>query len=313
MDAEVPDGEGDLAIEARSLRMAYDGTEVVHGIDLSVTRGEVFAVLGPNGAGKTTTIEILEGFRRRTAGDVTVLGCDPERGGASWRERVGVVLQASAPESELTVAETLALYGGFYRRPVPAARLLELCGLTDQAHMRNKRLSGGQQRRLDVALALTGNPELLFLDEPTTGFDPAARRSAWHMIADLKELGTTIVLTTHYLEEAESLADRIAVIDRGRIVAEGTPATLGDRHLMPATITFRLPPGTQRPPHVTPGPPAGPYRIDAADPTRILCELTRWAVDRGLTLEDIDVSQPSLEDVYLRLTEPGNEREAIPA
>jgi ABC-2 type transport system ATP-binding protein len=288
------------AIDVRSLRMAYGATEVVHGIDLSVGSGEVFAVLGPNGAGKTTTIEILEGLRRRTGGDVDVLGVDPERAGASWRERIGVVLQSSSPEAELTAAETLRLYAGFYATPAPVDHLLELCGLQDQASVRNKRLSGGQQRRLDVALALVGNPELLFLDEPTTGFDPAARRGAWRMIEGLKALGTTIVLTTHYLEEAEILADRIAVVVRGHIVADGTPAELGGRDRAATTVTFRLAEGT-------PGPAGverveGLFRLETEDPTRVLHEISGWAIDRDLALEDVEVRRPSLEDVYLQLT-----------
>jgi ABC-2 type transport system ATP-binding protein len=290
------------AIEVRCLHMAYGDNEVVHGVDLTVHRGEVFAVLGPNGAGKTTTLEILEGFRRRTDGDATVLGQDPWNAGADWRERIGVVLQSSNPEAELTVSETLGLYGGFYRSPVPTARLLELCGLTEQAGVRNKRLSGGQQRRLDVALALAGNPELLFLDEPTTGFDPAARRTAWEMIAGLKSLGTTIVLTTHYLEEAEFLADRIAVIHRGRIVAEGTPATLGGRDQLPTDITFRLPAGTLAPPAATTSGEDGTWHLRTTDPTQTLYELTKWALDRGHSLVELNVRRPALEDMYLDLT-----------
>jgi ABC-2 type transport system ATP-binding protein len=289
------------AIEAASLRMSYVDTEVVHGIDLTVHRGEIFAVLGPNGAGKTSTIEILEGFRRRTGGDATVLGHDPQTAGPDWRERIGVVLQSSSPEGELTVEETLGLYGGFYRRPVPTARLLELCGLSEQKHVRNKRLSGGQQRRLDVALALVGSPELLFLDEPTTGFDPAARRAAWEMIAGLKTLGTTIVLTTHYLEEAEYLADRIAVIHRGHIVAEGSPATLGGRDRLPTEIIFQLPAGAAAPPAGVRA-EGGRYRVGTPDPTRLLHELSGWAIAHGYALADIEVHRPSLEDVYLRLT-----------
>ena len=288
------------AIDVKNLCMAYDATEVVHGIDLTVGSGEVFAVLGPNGAGKTTTIEILEGFRRRTGGEVRVLGVDPERAGASWRERIGVVLQSSSPEAELTAVETLRLYAGFYATPAPIDHLLELCGLQDQASMRNKRLSGGQQRRLDVALALVGNPELLFLDEPTTGFDPAARRGAWRMIEGLKSLGTTVVLTTHYLEEAEILADRIAIVVQGHVVAEGTPTELGGRDRAPTTITFRLAEGTPGPAGVERV--AGLFRLETGDPTRVLHEISGWAIDRDVVLEDVDVRRPSLEDVYLELT-----------
>jgi ABC-2 type transport system ATP-binding protein len=300
--ATATTAESDLAIEVTGLRMAYGETEVVHGIDLAVRRGEVFTVLGPNGAGKTTTLEILEGFRRRTGGHVRVLGTDPWKAGARWRERIGVVLQSSTPEPELTVVETVDLYAGFYDHPVPTAKVLELTGLTAQARTRNQRLSGGQQRRLDVALALVGEPELMFLDEPTTGFDPAARRSAWHMIEGLKALGTTIVLTTHYLEEAEILSDRIAVIDAGRIVAEGTPATLGGRDRAQTDITFRLPVGAESPPLGCTPTGEGRQHLGSYDPTRDLHELTQWAVSRGLALEELDVRRPSLEDVYLQLT-----------
>ena len=215
------------AISARGLRMRYGTHEVVGGIDLEVHAGEVFAFLGPNGAGKTTTVEILEGYRKRTGGELSVLGCDPARAGASWCARIGVVLQESQPEPELTVAECLSLYAGYYPTPRPVAETLELVGLKGHAQVRCGTLSGGQRRRLDVALALIGDPELIFLDEPTTGFDPSARRSAWELIAGLRSLGKTIFLTTHYMEEAEELADRIAVIAAGQIVAQGTPGTLG--------------------------------------------------------------------------------------
>jgi ABC-2 type transport system ATP-binding protein len=294
----------EAAVEVHSLRMAYGDTEVLHGFDLSVPRGEIYAVLGPNGSGKTTTLEILEGFLPRSDGNVRVLGEDPARAGAPWRERIGVVQQTSTPEAELTVEETLRLYAGFYARPAAIADLLELCGLTEQAGMRNKRLSGGQQRRLDVALALVGSPELLFLDEPTTGFDPAARRAAWAMVAGLRARGTTIVLTTHYLDEAEALADRIAVLDRGRVVAEGPPSELGGRDRAETRITF----------HVPVDPPAfagaeviggGLCSVRTDDPTRSLHELTSWAVEHGITLGGLEVRRPSLEDVYLRLTEEG--------
>ncbi len=296
--------EPEPAIEVEQLRMAYGDTEVVHGIDFSVARGEVYTVLGPNGAGKTTTIEILEGFRRRTGGSARVLGSDPWKASARWRGRIGVVLQLSTPEPDLTVTETVDLYAGFYDHPVPTATILELCGLTPQARTRNGRLSGGQQRRLDVALALVGDPELMFLDEPTTGFDPAARRSAWSMISGLKARGTTIVLTTHYLEEAEALSDRIAVVDAGRIVAEGTPQTLGGRDRAATEVTFRLPIGAAAPSGcISAG--EGVHHLRTDDPTRDLYELTAWAVDRGLVLEDLAVRRPSLEDVYLQLTNEG--------
>jgi ABC-2 type transport system ATP-binding protein len=295
----------EAAVEVHSLRMAYGDTEVLHGFDLSVPRGEIYAVLGPNGSGKTTTLEILEGFLPRSDGNVRVLGEDPAHAGAPWRERIGVVQQTSTPEAELTVEETLRLYAGFYARPVAIADLLELCGLTEQAGMRNKRLSGGQQRRLDVALALVGSPELLFLDEPTTGFDPAARRAAWAMVAGLRALGTTIVLTTHYLDEAEALADRIAVLDRGRIVAEGPPSELGGRDRAETRITFHVP---VEPPIFAGAEEVigdGCYSVRTDDPTHALYELTNWAVEHGVVLGGLEVRRPSLEDVYLELTEEG--------
>src|SRR5580698_8618701 len=232
----------DAAIEVTGLTMRYGSRQVVNGIDFTVNHGEVFAFLGPNGAGKTTTVEVLEGFRSRTAGTVRVLGIDPESAPSAWRDRVGVVLQSSVPEPDLTVRETVELYAGFYRRPRPVDEVLALTGLEAQAGMRNRRLSGGQQRRLDVALALVGDPDLLFLDEPTTGFDPAARRAAWQTVAELKQLGKTLFLTTHYLEEADYLAGRIAVITAGRIVATGTPADLGGRDQQPSTVRLALHP-----------------------------------------------------------------------
>jgi ABC-2 type transport system ATP-binding protein len=295
-------GSERLAIAVEGLRMAYGRTEVLHGIDLEVRVGEVFAVLGPNGAGKTTTIEILEGFRKQTAGTARVLGVDPQRATSAWRERVGVVLQSSTPEPDLTVKETIELYAGYYARPVATDRLLELCGLSAQAANRNRRLSGGQQRRLDVALALVGNPDLVFLDEPTTGFDPAARHAAWEMIAGLRDLGTTIVLTTHYLEEAEFLADRIAIIDQGQIVAEGTPRQLGGRDTAATEISFRLDDVGAAVPIPVEMIEGGRLRVLTQEPTTTLNVLSSWAVAHGIELIDIDVHRPSLEDVYLELT-----------
>jgi ABC-2 type transport system ATP-binding protein len=300
MSAENRSGE--LAIEVVGLRMSYGATEVLHGIDLAVHVGELVAILGPNGAGKTTTVEILEGFRIGSAEKLSVLGTDPSHAGPSWRERVGVVLQSSVPEPDLTVMETLRLYAGFYERPAALDDLLAQCGLVEQAGMRNSRLSGGQQRRLDVALALVGQPEVLFLDEPTTGFDPAARRAAWDMIAGLRDLGTTVVLTTHYLEEAEFLADRIAVIDHGRIVAEGTPAELGGRDHAASEISFRRPEVAAPLPVEVEPTEGGRVRLVADNPTAVLAVLTAWAVEHGTELHDLDVSRPTLERTYLELT-----------
>jgi ABC-2 type transport system ATP-binding protein len=228
-DREREVGGPDAVIEVSGLRMSYDGLEAVRGIDLRVRRGEIFTFLGPNGAGKTTTVEILEGHRRRTGGNVQVLGADPEHADRSWRARVGVVLQTSRVEQDLTVRECLELYAGYYPAPRSVSEVIKLVGLKSKANARGKQLSGGQQRRMDVALALIGDPELVFMDEPTTGFDPSARRAAWEMIDGLRELGKTIFLTTLYMDEAEALADRIAVLSAGRIVAEGTPGTLGGR------------------------------------------------------------------------------------
>jgi ABC-2 type transport system ATP-binding protein len=290
--------------------MSYGHREVLRGIDLEVSPGEVFAFLGPNGAGKTTTLEILEGFKQRSAGVVTVLGSDPAHPTSQWRARVGAVLQSSAPERDLTVRETIDLYAGFYSKPLEIDEILAMTGLHEQASVRNRRLSGGQQRRLDMALALVGDPDLLFLDEPTTGFDPAARRAAWQVIDRLRAQGKTIFLTTHYLEEAELLADRIAVIVNGRIVAHGTPADLGGRGKWPTTIRFRLPLGNSPilPTRLTAASRHqrdGLVQIDSDDPTIDLAELTGWAIAAAITLEDLDVSRPSLEQIYLELTGEG--------
>jgi len=302
-------GPGETVIEASDLRMRYGAFEAVRGIDLRVRRGEVFAFLGPNGAGKTTTVEILEGIRPRTGGTVTVLGTDPRHGGPSWRGRIGVVLQESEPERDLTAAECLHLYAGYYPAPRDIGETLELVGLGEAAGTIASRLSGGQRRRLDVALALIGDPELLFLDEPTTGFDPSARRAAWDMISGLRALGVTVFLTTHYMDEAEHLADRVAVIAGGRIVAQGPPATLAGRQHAAAEIRFSLPPGT------TAGelPEPVQYALAGTDGDRLLARassvvpvlgaLIGWARARGSDLADLDVRRPSLEDIYLSLTE----------
>jgi ABC-2 type transport system ATP-binding protein len=295
-------------ISIRGLRKSYGNHEAVRGIDLEIHAGEIFAFLGPNGAGKTTTVEILEGFRRATDGEIRVLGTDPWHAPSSWRERIGIVLQESEAEPGLTVWECLSLYAGYYRHPRSVAETLALVDLTDQADERATSLSGGQRRRLDVALALVGDPELIFLDEPTTGFDPSARRHSWEVISGLRDLGKTVFLTTHYMEEAERLADRIAVIAAGKIVAEGTPQTLGGRQLEAAQILFGLPDDVD----VQDLPAQIAERVQPHDSGRLLIPSTTvatdlyvlagWAVQHGDELDDLEVLRPSLEDVYLQLT-----------
>ncbi|HZS61767.1 MAG TPA: ABC transporter ATP-binding protein [Gemmatimonadaceae bacterium] len=297
-----------MAISVRGLRKRYGSFEAVAGIEVEVRHGEIFAFLGPNGAGKTTTVEILEGFRSRSAGEVSVLGVDPAHADGSWRNRVGAVLQESAPEPGLTVRECLRLYAGYYEAPREIEETIALVGLEEKADSLAERLSGGQRRRLDVALALIGDPELIFLDEPTTGFDPSARRAAWSVIAGLRSLGKTVFLTTHYMDEAENLADRIAVIAAGRIVAEGTPQTLGGRETMSARITFTLPAGvadSELPAELQArsGKANGRLTVESERPLPDLGLLAQWARSRNLDLPDLDVRRPSLEDVYLRLTE----------
>jgi ABC-2 type transport system ATP-binding protein len=296
------------AISVRGLVKRYDSHQAVAGIDLEVRRGEIFAFLGPNGAGKTTTVEILEGFRQRTAGDVSVLGQDPATAGGEWRDRVGVVLQESEPEPGLSVRECLAMYAGYYRRPRDIDETIALVGLTAKASALGTRLSGGQRRRLDFALALIGDPELIFLDEPTTGFDPSARRAAWEVVAGLRKLGKTIFLTTHYMDEAEYLADRITVLSAGQIVAEGTPRTLAGRDHMGTAISFTLPDGLAPrdlpaglSPLAEPG-AAGLTVVRSESPLVHLQMLGNWALGRGFDLPDLDVHRPTLEEVYLSLT-----------
>jgi ABC-2 type transport system ATP-binding protein len=294
-------------ISVRGLRKSYGETEAVRGIDLEVPGGEIFAFVGPNGAGKTTTVEILEGYRRRSGGDAVVLDADPAAAGRHWRQRIGIVLQECRMQPELTVGETVAMYAGYYRRPRPVGQTIELVGLQEKTHARTGKLSGGQKRRLDVALALIGDPELVFLDEPTTGFDPSARRQAWEMIAGLRTLGKTVFLTTHYMEEAQRLADRVAIIVRGEIVAQGPPDELGERAGDAVEIRFRLPDGVAIEAIPSVRHPAtvredGLVALDTDRPVEVLNELTGWALERGVALEGLEVRRPTLEDVYLRLT-----------
>jgi ABC-2 type transport system ATP-binding protein len=299
----------DAAISVRGLRMSYGALEAVRGIDVDIRRGEIVAFLGPNGAGKTTTVEILEGYRQRTGGDARVLGEDPGCAPLSWRDRIGVVLQESTVEPDLTAREVLELYAGYHRRPRPVMETLEMVGLADRCDARGSQLSGGQRRRLEVAIGLIGDPELLFLDEPTTGFDPAARRQSWEVIAGLRRLGTTIFLTTHYMDEAEALADRIVVISRGAIVAEGPPRTLAGRDTRPATLSFRLvPPATWSALPATLASRTaengdGRLHLSTADPLADTVALATWSDQHDLPVRDLEVRQPSLEEIYLELTE----------
>ena len=300
----------EIVISVEGLAKRYGDVEAVRGVDLEVRRGEIFAFLGPNGAGKTTMVEILEGFRERSAGRVSVLGVDPAHAGGEWRNRVGAVLQESQAEPGLTVRECLALYAGYYAAPRAIDETIELVGLAEKADTLGDHLSGGQRRRLDVALALIGDPELIFLDEPTTGFDPSARRTAWSVIDGLRRLGKTVFLTTHYMDEAEHLADRIAVIADGAIVAEGTPQTLGGRDRLAATIRFTPPQEAQLPPALAGlARPAqnGTVVLRSETPLRDVRELADWAAGAGFDLPDLDVRRPTLEDVYLTLTDHGKE------
>jgi ABC-2 type transport system ATP-binding protein len=276
------------AISVRDLRRSYGALEAVRGISFEVARGEVFGLLGPNGAGKTTTVEILEGYRRRDTGEVEVLGTDPARAAGDWRERIGVVLQSSAMYETLTVDEMLRIFAGYYSSPRPLDEVIELVGLQDKRSIRVRRLSGGQRRRLDLGLALVGDPELIFLDEPTTGFDPGARRRAWETIRGLRSLGKTILLTTHYLDEAEQLADRVAVLRRGEIVASGPPSELTSA-VHQTEIRYRD--------------DGREIVLHTDEPTRLLHELTSQALGQGRELDGLVVRRPTLEEVYLSLTE----------
>ncbi len=298
------------AVEVSGLRKSYGGQEAVRGVSLSIDEGEVYALLGHNGAGKSTIVEILEGHRTRDAGEVSVLGTDPARGGRAFRDRIGIVLQTSGVETELTVREAIELYRAGYRRRRPVDEAIALVGLEDKASARIQTLSGGQQRRLDLALGIVGQPDVLFLDEPTTGFDAAARRKSWEMIADLCRLGTTVLLTTHYLDEAEHLADRVGVLSRGVLVAEGTPAELTARQgdtvvsfsvtgVDLAQMAAVLPAGATR----------NGQRVEftSTDPTRDVNAVTGWAIERGVRLDALSVSRPTLEDVFLGLADVDTE------
>src|SRR5947207_13953923 len=295
---------GERVVEVHDLRKSYGELEAVRGISFDVDRGEVFAMLGPNGAGKTTTTEILEGYRTRSAGDVEVLGYDPARRERALKERVGIVLQSTGIDPFLTVTETIEMYAGYYPSRRPTAEVIEVVGLTEKRDTRVNRLSGGQQRRLDVAIALAGDPELLFLDEPTTGFDPNARRTAWEAVKNLVAIGKTVFLTTHLMDEAQYLADRVVVIADGLIVAEGPPASIAGREQMQTRIRFRLPDGAPEPADRVQRLPDGTQelRVDAGETTRIVHDLTGWALDHGVELEALEISLPTLEDVYLQLT-----------
>ena len=300
-------------ITVRGLHKSYDDLEAVRGIDLDVFPEEIFAVLGPNGAGKTTTVEILEGYRDRDAGEVSVLGLDPAKPTPDWRERIGIVLQSTTLEPALTVRESLQQYAGYYSNPRAVDEVIALVGLEDQAGTRARKLSGGQQRRLDVGIALVGDPDLLFLDEPTTGFDPSARRQAWEMVAGLRDLGKTVLLTTHYMEEAQFLADRVAIVNEGRIVALDTPENLGDRRRLPTTIAFTVAEDTdlagiagigQTQTHGEAGNGLRTVTVSTHEAVADLNRITAWAIESGTELSQLDVRRPSLEDVYLELTEP---------
>jgi ABC-2 type transport system ATP-binding protein len=300
-----------VAVSVAGLRKSYGAVQAVRGVSFTVGRGEIFALLGPNGAGKTTTLEILEGFRARDDGRVDVLGYDPaDRGtGRALRERIGLVLQDIAVEPYLTVRETIARNAGYYPAPREVGEVIDLVGLGAQARQKVRSLSGGQKRRLDLALGLIGRPDLLFLDEPTTGFDPGARRDAWQIVRNLRGSGTTILLTTHYMDEAQALADRVALISGGQIVAEGTPSAIGGRDTALTRIRFALPASAAVAdlPLAASADGDGLVTVQTSEPTATLHELTGWALGHGMVLDRLTVERPSLEDVYLRLTSDQHE------
>ena len=304
---------GTVAVEVVDLHKSYGALEAVRGIDLTVDEGEVFALLGPNGAGKTTTVEILEGFRRRDSGRVSVLGFDPATNDRKLKDQVGIVLQSSGVDQYLTVAETVDMFRGYYPKPRPRDEVIELVGLMDKHDSRVTKLSGGQRRRLDVAIALAGDPRILFLDEPTTGFDPGARRNAWEVIKGLAGLGKTIFLTSHSMDEVQYLADHVVIIAGGKVVAEGTPDTLAGRQKAATSVRFQLAESVSLPESLRQGAriEGGNIELETQDPTRLLYDLTAWAVQAGVSLEALEVTRPSLEDVYLEITE-GPAAEAAP-
>jgi ABC-2 type transport system ATP-binding protein len=304
---------GTKAVEVADLRKSYGAVQAVRGIDLNVDEGEVFALLGPNGAGKTTTVEILEGFRKRDSGRVSVLGFDPATNSRQLKDQLGIVLQSSGVDPYLTVAETVDMFRGYYPKPRPRDEVLELVGLMDKRESRVTKLSGGQRRRLDVAIALAGDPRLLFLDEPTTGFDPGARRNAWEVIKGLAGLGKTIFLTSHSMDEVQYLADRVVIIAGGKVVAEGTPDTLAGREKAATSVRFQLADSVELPERLRQNAKVdgGSVELQTQDPTRLLYDLTSWAVQAGISLDGLEVSRPSLEDVYLQITE-GTPTEGTP-
>jgi len=290
------------AVRVRGLVKSYGDVHAVAGIDFDIASGEVFALLGPNGAGKTTTVEILEGYRRRDSGEVTVLGLDPGRDRGRLKARIGIVLQSTGVDRYLTVAETIAMYARCYPHPRPVDEVIDVVGLAGKRDSRVVRLSGGQQRRLDVAIALAGDPELLFLDEPTTGFDPSARQEAWHVVKSLAAMGKTVLLTTHYMDEAQHLADRVAIVAGGRIVAAGDPATLGGRDTARAIVRCRVPAGVQPPADLGVAAADGAMEFVPDDIARALHRLSGWAIENDVSLDDLQIVRPSLEDIYLQLT-----------
>jgi ABC-2 type transport system ATP-binding protein len=291
-------------IEVENLVKRYGDVEAVRGVNLCVDAGEVFALLGPNGAGKSTIVEILEGHRAKTSGSVSVLGFDPTTRDRDYRERIGIVLQETAVEDQLTVKEAIDIYGSMYPKRRPPGELIEIVGLEAKTDARIKTLSGGQRRRLELALGIVGDPDLIFLDEPTTGFDPSARRQAWTIVENLATLGKTILLTTHYMDEAQFLANSVAVIANGKIVAEGSPDSLGGRQKASSIITFsaELSPGMSLPIQGAVMGPSGTVEFRSLDPTGDLHAITGWSIDNEVELVDLSVTRPTLEDVYLELT-----------